>query len=360
MTETRLTEGPLHAEDGSLAQRGRATSLVRTYDRARVKAPKWRIKEWDYYLINDDEYAVALTLGDMGYSGLVSASVIDFTQGVSHTASVITPLPLGKFKLPAHSGSGTSRFENNRVSFSFEVAEGCRRIKARFADFDGTDDLVFEAVLDEEPEDSMVIATPWAEDPLAFYYNQKIVAMRARGSFKKGLLVHGFCPEDSFGLLDWGRGVWTRDNTWYWAVAQGWQDGRGGCGDDARRFGLNLGYGFGDTSAASENMVFVDGVAHKLGRVDFGIPEKTGAASAKKTADRYQLEHPWHMTDDEGRLDLTFTPLLDRVDWMDFKVIRSDQHQVFGRFDGWVALDDGARFEVVNLLGSAEVIHNVY
>ena len=83
-----------------------------------------------------------------------------------------------------------------------------------FAGFDGGDDLTFEAVLDEEPRDSMVISTPWAEDPLAFYYNQKIVAMQARGSFKKGLLVHGFCPESSFGLLDWGRGVWTRDNTW--------------------------------------------------------------------------------------------------------------------------------------------------
>lgn len=351
-TETRLTSGPLHDLNGTLAECGWATRLERAYDRSRIKAPKWRIKEWDYYLVNDDEYAVALTVGDMGYSGLISASVMDFAQAASHTASVITPFPLGRFNLPADSSAGTTVFENGRVSFRFDVAHGERRLKVRFARFDGGDDLTFEAVLDEEPRDTMVIATPWAEDPLAFYYNQKIVAMRARGSFKKGLLVHGFNPENSFGLLDWGRGVWTRDNTWYWAVAQGWQNGR--------RFGLNLGYGFGDTSAASENMAFVDGVAHKLHRVDFGIPEKTGAALAKKTVDRYQLEQPWHMTDDEGRLDLLFTPILDRVDWMDFKLIRSDQHQVFGRFDGTVVLDDGERFPVEALIGSAEVIHNVY
>ena len=218
MSETRLTEGPLHHLDGKLAECGWATSLLRAYDRDRIKAPKRRIKEWDYYLVNDDEFAVALTVADMGYVGLISASVMDFAQATSHTASVISPFPMGRFKLPATSAEGVTSFENNRVSFRFEVAGGQRRLNVWFAGFDGGDDLTFEAVLDEEPRDSMVISTPWAEDPLAFYYNQKIVAMQARGSFKKGLLVHGFCPESSFGLLDWGRGVWTRDNTWYWAA----------------------------------------------------------------------------------------------------------------------------------------------
>ncbi len=242
-------------------------------------------------LVNDGAYAVALTLGDLGYLGLVSASVIDFAQAAYKTTSVITPFPLGRFRLPSTSREGSS-FENGRVSFRFEAGSGERRLHARFAQFDGDDDLVFDAVLSDEPEETMVIATPWAEDPLAFYYNQKIVAMRARGSFKKGLLVHGFAPDDSFGLLDWGRGVWTRDNTWFWGVAQGWQDGQGGARPGSHCFGLNLGYGFGDTSAASENMAFVDGTCHKLHRVDFGVPEKPAGADARKVADRYDLLAP--------------------------------------------------------------------
>ncbi|MEG1181602.1 MAG: DUF2804 family protein, partial [Oscillospiraceae bacterium] len=35
------------------------------------------------------------------------------------------------------------------------------------------------------------------------------------------------------------------------------------------RVGLNLGYGFGDTSAATENMFFLDGKGYKFGVVDF-------------------------------------------------------------------------------------------
>lgn len=359
--ETRIVEsGPLHRLDGTLAARGWATSLLRSYDRTRIKAPRHRIKEWDYYLVNDDEYAVALTLSDLGYVGLVSASIMDLAQGVSHTVSVVTPLPLGRFGLPPDSGTGVSSFQNGRVSFRFEASEGRRSLKARFARFDGKDDLSFEAVLEDEPQDSLVIATPWSEDLNAFYYNQKIVAMRARGSFKKGVLVHGFNPQSSFGLLDWGRGVWTRDNTWYWAAAQGWQGPRDETGRGARRFGLNLGYGFGDTTAASENMAFVDGVAHKLRRVSFGVPEKPGAAHAKKLGDRYDLMRPWRMTDDEGRLDLVFTPILDRADWMDYKLVRTDQHQIFGTYDGTVVLDGHRPFAVSNLLGFAEIVHNVY
>lgn len=355
--QIRITEaGPLHNDDGSLAVRGWATSLVREYSRERLRAPKHRIKEWDYYLVNDDEYAVALTVSDLAYVGLISASVIDFAHGTFKTTSAIVPLPMGKFALPASSAAGVTQFENKRVSMRFEVGGGERRLSARFAKFDGDEDLEFEAVLDDVAQDTMVISTPWAEDPLAFYYNQKNVALPARGSFRKGGLAHEFAKESSFGLLDWGRGVWTRDNTWFWGVAQGEQEHAG----RACRVGLNIGYGFGDTSAASENIFFVDGVAHKLGRLDFGIPEREGAATARTLAERYELMAPWHMSDDEGRFRVTFTPAIDRVDWMDYKLILTDQHQVFGTFDGTITLDDGTPFELRGLRGSAEVVRNKY
>ncbi len=184
--ETRIdAAGPLHKGDGSLACPGYATSLLLEYRRRRVKAPSWRIKEWDYYLVNDDEYAVALTLSDMGYVGLISVSVVDFVRTKFKTTSVITPFPFGRFRMPESSAEGVSQFENNRVSMRFEVKNGTRRLRAVFRRFEGNEDFSFDAVLDDEPRDSMVIATPWAEDNLAFYYNQKIVAMRAEGSFKR-------------------------------------------------------------------------------------------------------------------------------------------------------------------------------
>ena len=47
--QRRITEpGPLHDENGRLAETGYATALLKTYDRSRVKARRTRIKEWDY------------------------------------------------------------------------------------------------------------------------------------------------------------------------------------------------------------------------------------------------------------------------------------------------------------------------
>lgn len=345
MGEHRIVgSGRLLDESGRLREPGWATRPPFEYRRDDIAAPIWRIKDWDYYLINDDEVAIALTFGDLGYLGIVSASVVNFAEHSYKTTTETVPVPLGTMGLPADSRSGDIMWENRRCRVSWRHVPGGRRLSFFMSGFDGDDELDAELLLDEEPRDSMVICTPWQDDPTAFYYNRKIVGMRARGGFRRGAAFHEFSPESSFGLLDWGRGVWTYDNTWYWAAAQGRQAGH--------VIGLNLGYGFGDTTAASENMIFVDGIAHKLGRVDFGIPGEPG---------HYRYLETWHMTDDAGRLDLTFKPLLDRRDDTDIAgVLVSIQHQVFGTLDGTLVLDDGTALTIGGLRGAAEHIHNKY
>ena len=339
------SSGPLLDESGRLREPGYALRPPFDYDRSLIAASRLRIKDWDYYLVNDDAYAVALTFSDLGYIGLVSASVLDFGARTYKTTSEMVFMPLGSMGVPASSSVGDIHWRGRTTTVDFCHTSAGRRLSFAMEGFDGADDLEVELLLDEEPRDTMVICTPWLENEHAFYYNQKILGMRARGGFRRGTLFHEFDAADSLGLLDWGRGVWTYDNVWYWAAAQGRQDGR--------LIALNLGYGFGDTSAASENMAFVDGVAHKLARVDFGIPEDDDGA--------YRYLEPWHMTDSEGRLDLTFTPEIDRIDDINVAgVVTSNQHQVFGTLDGHVVLDDGSTLEIRGLRGSAEHIHNRY
>ena len=172
-----------------------------------------------------------------------------------------------------------------------------------------------------------------------FYYNQKINCMRAEGFAEYNGKRYEFHPEKHFGTLDWGRGVWTYDNTWYW--------GSGNCDVDGHAFGFNIGYGFGNTKAASENVIFYDGVAHKIDDVTFVIPE-----------DDYCK--PWKFTSSDGRFEMDFMPLLDRFACLDYKLIVSDQHQVFGRMSGTTVLDDGTKVEIKDVLCFSEKVHNRY
>lgn len=184
----------------------------------------------------------------------------------------------------------------------------------------------------------MVIATPW-DKPHRFYYNQKINCMRAEGTITYGQNQYTFCPETDFGTLDWGRGVWTYDNTWYW--------GSGNCDLNGKAFGFNIGYGFGNTSAATENILFYDGKAHKLDEVTFHIPK-----------DDYCK--PWKFSSSDNRFEMDFEPVIDRCAKLDAKIIVSDQHQVFGKLSGNAVLDDGTVIEVQDMMCFAECVHNKY
>jgi len=66
----------------------------------------------------------------------------------------------------------------------------------------------------------------------------------------------------------------------------------------------------------------------------------------------------WKLISNDDRFNLTFTPSLDRFDKISLLILVSDQHQVFGCFNGYVVLDDGTKLEVKNLHGFAEVVHN--
>ena len=85
---------------GRLTEPGYAKSLILNYDRSAIKAPRHRIKEWDYYLVTAPGLAVALTIDDNSYMGLVSASFLDFKNRRERTVSPMFWLPFGKTGFP--------------------------------------------------------------------------------------------------------------------------------------------------------------------------------------------------------------------------------------------------------------------
>lgn len=336
--QRRMSRGDLLDAAGRLVERGWATEEVRRYSRAAIKARPLRIKEWDYYCVLTDEYGIAITVADNDYLGFFGVTWLDFRNGSFVSEEALLHLPMGKLRMPESANVGDVEVVHPKLSISYTHEQNGRRIRARAPEFGKRGGLEADIRLAQPPMDRMVIATPFPAAPRSFYYNQKINCLRAEGAVTVGGQRFAFAPDTAFGVLDWGRGAWTYDNTWYWGSASGVVDGR--------LFGFNIGYGFGDTSAASENMLFLDGRAHKLADVAFHMPAGAPASA------------PWRFSSSDKRFEMTFTPILDRASRTDLGLLKSDQHQVFGRFTGEVVLDDGAKLSVRDLIGFAEKVHN--
>lgn len=329
---------PLLDRNGRIAEPGWARSQVWQYDRSQIQAFSFRIKEWDYYLVMNEDYAAAFTLSDDGYFGLQSVSLLNFKDRWEHTETILTPLPMGRMKMPSSSSEGDIIYKDKKMRLEFRVEAGRRMISCDFREFFQGKPFYCEIALDQPDMDTMTIATPWNGNK-AFYYNQKINCMPAEGYMSFDDVTYWFSPSKDYGTLDWGRGVWTYDNTWYWSSGNGTVGGRA--------FGFNIGYGFGDTSAASENIVFFEGKGHKLDDVYFHIPEE-------------DYMKPWRITSSDNRFEAEFLPVLDRASNMSALIVSSDQHQVFGKMNGKIVLDDGRFIELKDFMCFAEKVHNRY
>lgn len=331
-------------DNGQVCEPGWARYPVWKYERQCIAASAFRIKEWDYYLAVSDHYAAAFTLSDLGYAGLISVSLINLLDRTEHTETVLTPLPMGRMGLGSSSDEGNAEFKNRRIHLKYSVKPERRRIQCIFHNFKDGKTLTADLLMKQPQMDSMCIATPWKENPKAFYYNQKINCMPVKGRVSFDDRDYLFNGKKDMAVLDWGRGVWTYDNIWRWGTCSTWLNGK--------PFGFNLGYGFSDRSSATENVIIYDGHVHKLEEVTFMIPANEQGVS--------EFMEPWTISSSDGRFEGVFVPILDRSAVISLKVIVSDQHQVFGHLTGTAVLDDGTELKMRDVIAAIEIVHNRY
>jgi hypothetical protein len=327
--------------DGSLAQVGwsRQPLLDCNLEKARFYAlrflQRFRIKRWDYYGFTTPDHFFSATLADLGYAGQVFIYFINFDTSEYREAALTIPLSRG-IGIPRNSTEGDSTFDNGKVRLAFRHEKDARHISVVWPQFAGKD-LTADVRLRLKPDhESMTIVIPM-NSARRFYYNRKINCLPAEGYLTWGGDRIEFKPTDTLGNLDWGRGIWDYRSFWVWASASGFLP-------DGRTVGLNLGFGFGDTSKATENALILDGRMHKLGQVDFQYSSQN-------------FKQPWKMSSPDGRLDLEFTPFVERVAKTNLVLITSEVHQMFGRYRGTVIADDGEVIKIDGLIGWAEEHH---
>ncbi|MFX0083290.1 MAG: DUF2804 domain-containing protein [Candidatus Hodarchaeota archaeon] len=322
-------------EDGSLIQRGWAKKPLLKYNKEYIGKGWLRIKEWDHYSILNKDFGFQLTIGDIGYLTQMSYVWLDFKERKRDGRSLFKFFTKSKILPNSSVEDSEIIFPTKKFKASIKKEKNKHILSIEDPKFQNKG-LKGSITLEDNPKmDNTVVVTGYKEDPRLFYYNHKINYMPAQGLIYIGGREYKFEPKNSFGLMDWGRGIWPYHTHWLWGSA---------CGIvNEITVAFNIGYGFGDLSTHTENIIFYDGKAHKIDEVTFHHEERDSSK-------------PWKFTSNDNRFNMVLTPLIPHREKINFGLIYLNSSLLHGLYTGNIVLDNGEKIHIENMLGHAEDI----
>ncbi|HET9477481.1 MAG TPA: DUF2804 domain-containing protein [Dehalococcoidia bacterium] len=290
-----------------------------------------RKKKWNYWAVTSDRYLFSATVANLDYIGIVFVYFLDFETKRFIEKTVTTPLGRG-CRMPEVVEAPID-FRHKRLDVLLDDRSSSVRIAVNASDFGGAPLASDIAVTRPAGHETLNVVIPWSRD--RFQFTSKQNTLPASGTVRIGGDEYVFEEGKSFAVLDYGRGVWKYDCFWNWGAASGIQDGR--------FVGLNLGGSWTDGTGMTENGVCLDGHLTKIGH------------ELEFTCDKKDYMRPWTVRSRESdAVDLELVPFYERVAKTDLVIMRSEVHQVFGRYSGSVVAEGGEKIAIDGLVGWVE------
>lgn len=325
---------PLLGDDGTLAAHGWARGPLMQYDRALIQPEReGQLREWEYYAVFAPDFAIGLTLADLGFLSFSILTLEDYETGDVHDALLVGDAEALDFPFTPFENT-LFEVETGSVEYRFD---GDHRTITVLAGQEGTANRMEARVrlADSEAVQSIAVSHLF-DEPGEFFYENKRVSMPATGTVLVGDTTYDFGEGESFGVLDWGRGVWPDDVKWTWGHFTGMTGGR--------TVGINMGTVNGDDTPGTADAVIVDGVLHKLPQSEWEY-------------DLDEIMAPWRFTSEDGAIDLTLTPDFDDSTVLALgPTLTLTRWKVHGVIEGTVGLDDGSLLQVQGVRGAAEYV----
>ncbi|MBQ8624570.1 MAG: DUF2804 domain-containing protein [Agathobacter sp.] len=319
------TKKPLLDKQGHLVEKGYAKCMHFIYNREYVKSFPLKLKEWNFYQFQKDHYVLQFTIGHVSYMGQACVTLINLDTGDKWSIGTMKPLMIPALDLNPEAPS-ICEYKEDNFYLSYKVTTDKRILYFKGSSKDYTNIEVKLVVDNDIHNEKLVIATPFSKPP-QFYLNYKENYYHADG-FARFISADSKVSSkeadfnNSTGLIDWGRGVWPYSHEWYWGNLTAHIDGV--------PFGFNIGWGFGDTSRATENMYFYNKKAYKIGKL---ITEW----------DNNNLMKQQFIHDSENKLQMTFTPFYNNHTENKYVVVDTECDQIFGYFTGSIETEDGRK-----------------
>lgn len=285
-----------------------------------------RNKRWDYWGIVSPRFVLGMTIASLDYAHISQIYLYDRETGREIEVDSATPGP-GSVLLPDTRPPLVVMEDNHKTRLRFLDESGRTALKASAKRV--------EVKLSVAPGgDSLGVVVPWSDR--RFQYTLKELARPVSGTITVDGTSVELNPEDSFAVLDRGRGKWPYAMSWNWAAGSGIVEGK--------RIGLQMGGRWTKGTGITENGFFVDGhLSYWADELDwtYGLADKLS---------------PWRVQGEN--VDATLTPFRRRHAFSNIGIIASSTYQCFGVWSGSAVDDAGTRHTLDGLTGWAEQASN--
>jgi hypothetical protein len=305
------------------------------YAQQDLLAPARRITSSDRYIIFGDHHLLLTETLDGGWLGYVGVTIVDFHKKKRATFSSLSPLSMGSLHMPDSSEKGVLKIQKKQFTLDYAAMDGeVKILKMDIPKFSHNRGLRGAIVLTPPPgAESIVTAAPWRRDRNAFIYTRRSPWYRGEGIMQFGGQELLFTRDRTWGIFDWNRGVRPSQDLRYWAA---------GCGNSGgKQVSFSIGYGSADYSQGTENGFFIDGKLIKLEQVTFHI-------NPRRWLD------PWRFVSSDRRLEMTFSPDMERNERQRFFFFSHSRRQIFGLFSGAFKMENGETIIFEQVQGFAE------
>ncbi len=294
-----------------------------------------RRKEWHYASVAFPQTFVAAVVFDAGYVSLGFAYTVDRRTGAKREFRALVPAGRGT-QIAQSSMAGETSMEHGELgTIRFAWHQGERVMQLDVRDASGT--LRADIVIDDAEHEPMVAVSEVA--PQRWLYTHKAYGVPAGGWLELDGVRETAAMGEAHAGMDWNRGHRAHETFWNWAAAAG-------TAEDGRRVGWTL-----TAHAAHGERRPRDTAIDCAAWVDGGMTPLTGARFEYARDD---LAGPWRVTDSEQQLDLTFTPLGERSEDVNYGVVVSRFRQPFGTFSGSLRAPDGSVVTFRDVFGVTE------
>lgn len=290
-----------------------------------------RKKKWNSWCVFGDEILFSATISHLDYATVCVVYFLNYETQRFYEKTVVMPFTR-RVKLPENA-LDPCYFRSDSMTIESIHSQNATHLTVTVKEFDGEDLEAILVITHPKNYESLNVVIPWNRQ--TFQFTGKHTSLPVSGMVKIGGQHFKFDQLDSFAVLDYGRGVWPRESLRNWGMTSQRSLGK--------VIGLNLGGKWTDGTGMTENAFFVNGKMTKIHEdVLFHY-------------DRQDYKRPWlihsRFSDD---VRLTFSPFFERVSATDARLVKSEIHQLFGYYNGYVRYADGKKLKITQLLGSIE------